>query len=208
MSFAALPPSLRADLQRPGYHFLPKADWQNDPNGPVFWNGVRCAEHFDFQAHVCARSQMYHLFAQFNPNAAIWGDMTWLHAVSPDLVSWKILPNAIAPTPNSYGEWARSLHFAAPLVPTPIPHSSSSTPLLLRGSVDRFLRPILLDARVSIAVRCVQNRCRRRVQRLDHSDGQRQLAADGILHWWAPFVQNSGRFKAQREQDSALLLPR
>jgi beta-fructofuranosidase len=54
----------------------------NDPNGPLFWNGN------------------YHIFFQYNPNAAVWGDMHWNHAISPDMVHWKHLPIALAPTPG------------------------------------------------------------------------------------------------------------
>jgi len=52
----------------------------NDPNGPIFWRG------------------QYHIFFQYNPNAAVWGDMHWAHAMSPDMVHWKHLPIALAPT--------------------------------------------------------------------------------------------------------------
>ncbi len=54
----------------------------NDPNGPIYWNG------------------QYHMFFQYNPHAAVWGDMHWGHAVSPDMVYWKHLPIALAPTPG------------------------------------------------------------------------------------------------------------
>jgi len=52
----------------------------NDPNGPIYWKG------------------RYHMFFQYNPNAAVWGDMHWNHAVSDDMVHWKHLPIALAPT--------------------------------------------------------------------------------------------------------------
>ena len=56
----------------------------NDRNGPIFWNG------------------QYHMFFQFNPNAAVWGDMHWAHAMSPDMLHWQYLPVALAPTPGGY----------------------------------------------------------------------------------------------------------
>jgi beta-fructofuranosidase len=73
---------LSADALRPQFHLLPAKNWMNDPNGPIFWNG------------------MYHMFFQYNPNAAVWGDMHWAHAVSPDMIHWKHLPIALAPTPG------------------------------------------------------------------------------------------------------------
>jgi beta-fructofuranosidase len=83
----AWPPSaarLAADPLRPQFHLLPKYGWMNDPNAPVFWKGK------------------YHMFFQYNPGAAVWGDMHWAHAVSPDMVHWQHLPVALAPTPGSY----------------------------------------------------------------------------------------------------------
>lgn len=74
---------LAADPRRPQYHLLPKANWMNDPNGPIYWKGN------------------YHMFFQYNPNGAYWGDMHWGHAVSPDMVHWRHLPVALAPTPGS-----------------------------------------------------------------------------------------------------------
>ena len=54
----------------------------NDPNGPIWWKGH------------------YHLFYQLNPHAAVWGDMHWGHAISPDMVHWHHEPIALAPTPG------------------------------------------------------------------------------------------------------------
>jgi len=73
---------LAADPHRPQYHLLPAANWMNDPNGPIYWQGK------------------YHMFYQYNPNGAYWGDMHWAHAVSEDMVRWKHLPMALAPTPG------------------------------------------------------------------------------------------------------------
>jgi beta-fructofuranosidase len=70
------------DPLRPQFHLLPARNWMNDPNGPIYWNGN------------------YHMFFQYNPNAAVWGDMHWAHAVSPDMMHWKHLPVALAPTPG------------------------------------------------------------------------------------------------------------
>jgi len=82
----ATPESLRARLAadplRPQCHLLPAKNWMNDPNGPIYWKG------------------QYHMFFQYNPNAAVWGDMHWAHAVSPDMVHWHHMPIALAPTPG------------------------------------------------------------------------------------------------------------
>ena len=42
------------------------------------------------------------MFYQYNPNAAVWGDMHWAHATSPDMVRWEHKPVAIAPTPGGF----------------------------------------------------------------------------------------------------------
>lgn len=62
---------------RPQYHFSPRENWTNDPNGLVYFAGE------------------YHLFFQYNPLGDQWGHMTWGHAVSPDMVHWRQLPPAI-----------------------------------------------------------------------------------------------------------------
>lgn len=76
----ALP--LSQDPLRPQYHLLPAKNWMNDPNGPVYWKGK------------------YHMFFQYNPHDAIWGDMHWNHAVSDDMIHWIHMPVAMAPTPG------------------------------------------------------------------------------------------------------------
>jgi len=74
---------LALDPHRPGYHFLPPANWMNDPNGLIHWNG------------------QYHMFYQYNPDGAFHANMHWGHAVSADLVHWDHLPVALAPTPGT-----------------------------------------------------------------------------------------------------------
>lgn len=70
------------ELLRPQFHFSSKKNWINDPNGMVYYKGE------------------YHLFFQHNPKAIHWGNMTWGHAVSKDMVHWEQLQHAILPYGN------------------------------------------------------------------------------------------------------------
>ncbi|KAL4022227.1 hypothetical protein IC575_015954 [Cucumis melo] len=67
-------------------------DDSKDPNGPMYYKGV------------------YHLFYQYNPYSAIWGNITWAHSISYDLVDWVHLEHALSPTEpyETNGCWSGS----------------------------------------------------------------------------------------------------
>jgi len=67
---------------RPQFHFTTRRGWINDPNGLVYYKGE------------------YHMYYQHNPVALPWGNMTWGHAVSKDMVHWKEMPKVLFPNPT------------------------------------------------------------------------------------------------------------
>ncbi|WP_448002191.1 GH32 C-terminal domain-containing protein [Agromyces bauzanensis] len=76
-------PDPAAEQHRPYLHFSPERNWMNDPNGLVYDDGT------------------WHLFFQHNPYGTRWGNMSWGHATSTDLVHWEEQPVAI---PQSFDE--------------------------------------------------------------------------------------------------------
>ncbi len=71
-------------LYRSNYHFTPKNNWMNDPNGLFYAEGV------------------YHLYFQYWPYGNTWGPMHWGHATSKDLVKWEEQPIALYPDRFGY----------------------------------------------------------------------------------------------------------
>ncbi|KAH9612981.1 hypothetical protein KSS87_009449 [Heliosperma pusillum] len=114
--------------QRTGYHFQPQRNWMN---GPLYYKGY------------------YHLFYQYNPDSAVWGNITWGHAVSTDLIHWKYLPITLVPDQwyDINGAWTGS----ATLLP------DGNIIMLYTGDTDDFVQvqnlvtpanlsdPLLLD---------------------------------------------------------------
>ena len=77
-------PISRNEQYRPQIHFTPGANWMNDPNGMVYADGI------------------WHLYYQYNPSGNDWGNMSWGHAISNDLIHWE--EQSVAMTPNKYGD--------------------------------------------------------------------------------------------------------
>lgn len=101
-----------AEPTRPLYHFTPPANWMNDPNGMVYYQGE------------------YHLFYQYYPGGyptadgrfsdpTRWGPMHWGHAVSEDLVHWTHLPVALYPDSAPGEEPIRGMIFSGSAVMDP-----------------------------------------------------------------------------------------
>jgi len=68
----------------PQFHVAPPFGWMNDPH-PIYFKGA------------------YHMFYQYSflPDSPYGGPHCWGHVISPDLVHWRHLPNAI--TPKNHG---------------------------------------------------------------------------------------------------------
>ena len=64
-------------VTRPTFHFTPRRNWMNDPNGLVYHRGL------------------WHLYFQYNPEGSDWGNMSWGHATSADLQHWTEHPVAL-----------------------------------------------------------------------------------------------------------------
>jgi len=67
------------DPYRPVYHPIAPHGWMNDPNGLIYDKG------------------WYHLFYQWNPYGASWGNIHWGHMRTKDFATWEHLSTALAP---------------------------------------------------------------------------------------------------------------
>lgn len=71
---------LTSDRHRPGFHAQPNFGWMNEPHAPFFYKG------------------RYHLSFQKNPFGPFWHQIHWGHWVSDDMVHWREVAMALAPT--------------------------------------------------------------------------------------------------------------
>ena len=78
------PQSSYNEQYRPQIHYTPARNWINDPNGLVYNDGT------------------YHMFYQYNPQGNDWGNMSWGHATSTDLIHWAEQP--VAMRRNEWGD--------------------------------------------------------------------------------------------------------
>ena len=76
---------------RPQIHFTPAKNWMNDPNGMVYIPSSPSGS----DGSGMASDGVYHLFYQYNPQGNDWGNMSWGHATSTDLMHWTEQPVAL-----------------------------------------------------------------------------------------------------------------
>ncbi|MBS7576232.1 MULTISPECIES: S-layer homology domain-containing protein [unclassified Enterococcus] len=60
------------ELYRNQFHYSAAKNWLNDPNGLIK-----------------DAAGTYHMYYQYNPNGNGWGDMSWGHATSTDMINWQ-----------------------------------------------------------------------------------------------------------------------
>jgi sucrose-6-phosphate hydrolase SacC (GH32 family) len=64
------------------FHVRPTDNWVNDPCGPFY----------------DPQHKLYHISMQYNPGAAVWGNMSWAHFTSSEMVHWQSAGLAMVPS--------------------------------------------------------------------------------------------------------------
>ncbi len=108
---------------RPGVHFTPRRGWINDPHG------------------LTLRDGRYHVFFQAVPHATVWEPtLSWGHASSADLLTWRQEPTALTPGEGDDGCWSGSVCTAPAGSEAAMFYTSVQSANLDRGVV-RLARP-------------------------------------------------------------------
>ncbi|KAK2973567.1 hypothetical protein RJ640_030692 [Escallonia rubra] len=117
-------------VHRTGFHFQPKKHWINGSFFQISISLSATSSSFLYFTHSIFFNLaillnlsplfiltgpmyykgVYHLFYQYNPKGAVWGNIVWAHSVSTDLINWIPLEPAIYPSKpfDQYGCWSGS----------------------------------------------------------------------------------------------------
>ena len=161
------------EYYRPLYHHTPLYGWMNDPNGMVYQDGE------------------YHLYYQYNPYGSKWGNLSWGHSVSRDMVHWEHLSPAIVRDNN--GHIFSGSSTVARTVASDIDPLSADSLLPGNGGADDFIAamytydngklPAELVQQQSLAISTDRGRTFRKLGApMLHSDGRRDFR-DPKLFW-------------------------
>ncbi|KAK5160813.1 hypothetical protein LTR04_004547 [Oleoguttula sp. CCFEE 6159] len=112
---------------RPTSHFIAPAGWMNDP----------CGAMYD------PAEDLYHLFYQWHPQHINWGNISWGHATSQDLVTWTDVSGwqdsqALALGPAGNGTYNGLGIFSGTAQPVNITGGQDGTLLAFYTSVSRL----------------------------------------------------------------------
>lgn len=74
---------------RPNFHLMPTQNWMNDPCGPCY-DSTTGVFHLLYQCEYDLLGADWFAYHKGdNPHGANWGNMSWMHATSRDLVHWQ-----------------------------------------------------------------------------------------------------------------------
>ncbi|KAF2857053.1 glycoside hydrolase family 32 protein [Piedraia hortae CBS 480.64] len=112
---------------RPISHFMAPSGWMNDPSGAMY-DPTR---------------QTYHLLYQWHPNHINWGNISWGHAVSKDLITWTDVggwrdDQALALGPAGFGSYDGLGIFTGTGQPVNVHGETDGTLLVMYTSVSQL----------------------------------------------------------------------